>query len=626
MCGIAGLATGGHEPARDLLTRMCDVIEHRGPDGAGFYVAPGVGLGMRRLAIIDLTTGDQPVSDSTGNLQAVFNGEIYNYRELRAELLAEGHMFRSQGDSEVIPHLYQRHGLDALRRLNGMFAIALWDAPRRTLLLARDRAGIKPLYYSVRNSTLYFGSEVKSILAAGGSTREIDAVGVDQLLTFEYTAGPTTLFRDVHKLPAGGWLTWTNGEIRTGRFWAPEAMQPELLSEDDLATRVRETMLAAVRRQLVSDVPLGAFLSGGIDSSIMVAAMAQVSASPPKTFSVGFTEGSYDELEHARRVAKHCGTDHHEEVLTPDYLAMVPEVIAQLDQPIADFSVFPTLLVSRMARQRVTVALSGDGGDELFGGYDAYAADALARRVLDQLPGGVRGALASLAGHMPLGAAKRGLGNQLRRFLEGAALPPRWQHMRWMVFLTDEQRRALYTPEFQAAVSGRIEPIVLDMLDNGASDRLGNQSWCDFRLYLCENILPKVDLMSMATSLEARVPYLDNEVIDLAMALPDDMRIRRGVRKYILKKAFAGLLPAETLQRGKEGFSIPLKNWLLGSWNGLMHELLSPVALRDGGFFQSATVQKLIAEHERRTHNHSHILWAMMVFQLWRHRHQQAAL
>jgi asparagine synthase (glutamine-hydrolysing) len=624
VCGIAGLATGGQEPARDVLARMCDVIAHRGPDGAGFHVAPGIGLGMRRLAIIDLTTGDQPVSDSTGNLQVVFNGEIYNYRELRAELQAEGHTFRSQGDSEVIPHLYQRHGLDALRRLNGMFAIALWDSARRTLLLARDRAGIKPLFYSVRNSTLYFGSEVKSILAAGGSTREIDPVGVDQLLTFEYTAGPTTLFRDVHKLPAGGWLTWTSGEIRTGRYWAPDAMQPELLSEDDLAARVRETMLAAVRRQLVSDVPLGAFLSGGIDSSIMVAAMAQVSTSPPKTFSVGFTEGSYDELEHARRVAAHCGTDHHEEVLTPDYLTMVPEVIAQLDQPIADFSVFPTLLVSRMARQRVTVALSGDGGDELFGGYDAYAADALARRSLDPLPGGIRGVLASLAGHVPLGPSKRGLANQLRRFLEGARLPPRWQHMRWMVFLTDQQRRELYTPGFHAAVAGRIGPLVLAMLDNAASDRLGNQSWCDFRLYLCENILPKVDLMSMATSLEARVPYLDNEMIDLAMALPADMRIRHGVRKYILKKAFSGLLPPETLQRGKEGFSIPLKNWLLGSWNGLMHELLAPAALRDGGWFEPASVQKLIAEHERRTHNHSHVLWAMMVFELWRHRHQQA--
>jgi asparagine synthase (glutamine-hydrolysing) len=625
MCGIAGLATTGATPERARVARMCDVIRHRGPVGDGILVAPGVGLGMRRLAIIDLVTGDQPVTDGTGAIQAVFNGEIYNYRELRAGLAARGHAFRSQGDSEVIPHLYQEHGIDALRQLNGMFAVALWDSRRRTLLLARDRSGVKPLYYSVVDSTLYFGSEVKSILAANGSRREVDPVGVNELLTYEYTAGPTTLYKDVRKLPAGGWLTWSEGRIATGQFWSPVPGEPVAGGEQEIAARVRETVLEAVRRQLVSDVPLGAFLSGGIDSSILVAAMAKVSADPPKTFSVGFAEGSYDELAHARRVAVHCGTDHHEELLTPDYLAMVPEVIAQLDQPIADFSVFPTLLVSRMARKHVTVALSGDGGDELFGGYDAYIADRLAARGSDHLPCSLRRMLASVASLVPLGAGKRGIGNQLRRFMEGAVLPRDWQHMRWMVFLTEPLRAELYTPEFHAEVAGRIEPQIGELLDNGAPDRLGNQSWCDYRLYLCEDILPKVDLMSMAVSLEARVPYLDNDLIDLAMNLPEDLKIRGRTRKYILKQAFAGLLPPETLTRGKEGFSIPLKNWLLGSWNALMHEVLTDDELLKGGLFRPATVQRLMREHESRTHNHSHVLWALMVYQLWRGRYIEPA-
>jgi len=626
MCGIAGLATAGETPPRERVAAMCDVIRHRGPDGEGIHVGPGVGIGMRRLAIIDLVTGDQPVSNTAGTIHAVFNGEIYNYRELRRDLQARGHVFRSQGDSEVIPHLVEEYGLDALERLNGMFAIAVWDARQRSLLLARDRAGIKPLYYSLRGSTLYFGSEVKCILAAGGSAREIDPAGVDQLLTFEYTATPTTLLRDVHKLPAGGWLRWHEGRVEQGTYWRPRRAQPwHDEPEHETAERVRRTLTTAVERQLVSDVPLGAFLSGGIDSSILVAAMAEVSPRPPQTFSVGFSDSSYDELAHARLVAKHCGTEHHEEVLTPDYLAMVPEVMGQLDQPIADFSVFPTLLVSRMARRNVTVALSGDGGDELFGGYDAYVADQWSQRTIDRLPAAGRALAQAVAERIPFGTGKRGLGNQVRRFVEGACLPAEWQHMRWMVFATQAQREALYTPEFRASLPGDSGDVIRACLDNGTADRLGNQSWCDFRFYMRENILPKVDLMSMAVSLEARVPYLDNDVVDLAMSLPAHLRIRGGVRKYILKKAFAGRLPQATLKRGKEGFSVPIKNWLNAQWNGLMHDLLDPARLRRAGFFQPAAVTRLVAEHEARTHNHSHLLWAIMVFELWRDRHLQGS-
>jgi asparagine synthase (glutamine-hydrolysing) len=623
MCGIAGIATRGATPARELIRGMCEAMRHRGPDGEGIHLAPGIGLGMRRLAIIDLQTGDQPVTNESGTVQVVFNGEIYNYRQLRAELIAKGHTFRGHSDSEVIPHLYDEHGAAFLSRLNGMFAIALWDGRQRRLLLARDRVGIKPLFYSQHRGCLYFASEVKCLLAAGGSTRALDPLGVDQLLTFEYTASPTTLFKDVRKLAPGAWLTWQDGGIQQGTFWSlPEGRTVEDEAPvPEIAERLRHALTEAVRRQLISDVPLGAFLSGGIDSSILVAAMAEVSPTPPLTFSVGFGDASYSELRFARAVADHCGTRHHEEVLTPDYLALLPEVIAQLDQPIADFSVFPTLMVARMARTRVTVALGGDGGDELFAGYDAYQADRYSSRWLDWLPLHVRAQLERLARLVPLGAGKRGMGNQLRRFLEGAALPAAWQHMRWMIFLQEQTRQRLYTSEFLSCIPQQTGQLVEAGLAAACgSDRLASQMRCDLRFYLPENILAKVDAMSMASSLEARVPYLDNEVLDLALTIPARLKLHRGVRKWILRQAFAGRLPSQILARGKEGFSMPMKNWLNGQWNPLMHELLSAANLARDGIFDARYIARLMHEHEARTHNHSHLLWGLMVLQLWRDR------
>ncbi len=623
MCGIAGVATRGSTPPRELIGAMCDVMRHRGPDGEGIYVAPGVGLGMRRLAVLDLVTGDQPVTNEAGTVHAVFNGEIYNYRELRAELAAKGHRLRGTGDSEVIPRLYEEHGLAFLSRLNGMFAIALWDSRSQRLLLARDRMGIKPLYYSLHGGNVWFASEVKCILAAGGTARAVDPLGVDQLLTFEYTASPTTLFEDVKKLPPGGWLTVGGGKLHQGRFWSLPAVAPTPVTDvTELAERVRATLLTAVRRQLASDVPLGAFLSGGIDSSILVAAMKEVAPAPPLTFSIGFGDPTYSELRYARAVAEHCGTRHHEEILTPDYLSLLPEVISQLDQPIADFSVFPTLLVARMARRRVTVALGGDGGDELFGGYDTYRADRLSSRLLDWQPAPLRAAAEWLGRGLPLGKGKRGLVNQLRRFLEGARLPAAWQHLRWMVFLREEQRARLYTPEFRAHVAGATEGLVRAVLEDGGGDRLGAQMRCDLKLYLPEDVLAKVDAMSMATSLEARVPYLDNDVVDLALSIPSALKVRGGDRKWILKRAFAGALPEAVLARGKEGFSMPMKHWLAHEWNPLMHELLSPRSLAAQGLFDARYVDQLMREHETGAQNHSHLLWALMVFQLWRDRFQ----
>ncbi len=622
MCGICGIATRGETPDADVIRAMCDTIVHRGPDGEGMHVATGIGLGMRRLSIIDLATGWQPMTNEAGTAHVVFNGEIYNYRELRAELEAKGHRFRTQSDTEVIPHLYDEHGADFARRLNGIFAIALWDDLLRRLLLVRDRVGIKPLYWSQRDGRLFFGSEVKCILAAGGSERALDVHGLDQLLSFEYTASPTTLFSDVHKLAPGGWLTWQKGEVATGRFWElPRAGSERGAGITEWAERVRATIDAAVARQMVSDVPLGAFLSGGIDSSIIVSAMSRASDRKVKTFSVGFRDASYDELPFARVLAGHCATDHHEEVLEPRYLSLVEDVVRSMDQPIADFSVFPTLLVSRMARSHVTVALAGDGGDELFAGYDEYVADRMVHRTLDLLPGPVRRAAAWIGDSLAGTEAKKDFRNSLKRLLEGAALPAEWQHMRWRTFLAPAAKRALYTSDFQRQVEGECERLVLAFLDNGGDDRLQQQLFCDTLFYLPENILAKVDLMSMATSLEARVPFLDNEVIDLALRMPSALKWpgrKPQDRKFVLKRAYADVLPPAILARGKQGFSIPLKTWLKSDWRPLMHDLLAERALREDGVFEPATVTRWMGEHESGRANHSHVLWALMVYQLWK--------
>ncbi len=651
MCGICGIATRGQEPDAATIRRMCRMIAHRGPDGEGLHVAPGVGLGMRRLAIIDLETGWQPMGNETGEIQVVFNGEIYNFAELRDGLAKRGHRFRTRSDTEVIPHLYEERGLDFAALLNGIFAIALWDAPRRRLVLVRDRMGIKPLCYAVRDGVLTFGSEVKCILAAGGSRRALDLAGLDQLLTFEYTASPWTLLADVRKLPPAGWLTWTAGEVREGRYWdlgeaepplgeggpaaggwraaarpASRSVRPRVdadgggegTSPDLWAARLRETLDRAVQRQLVSDVPLGSFLSGGIDSSILVSAMSRASDRPVKTFSIGFRDATYDELPFARLVARHCGTDHREAILDPSYRDLLEEVVHHMDQPIADFSVFPTLLVSKVARQEVTVVLAGDGGDELFAGYDAYAADRLARWTLDLLPDPLRRALGRLGRRVPPSAAKKGIRNTLPRFLEGAALPRAWQHMRWMTFLSPDQRRALYRPEVRQALERQCGELILHYLDNAGGDRLQRQLFCDARFYLPENILVKVDLMGMAASIETRVPYLDNEVLDLVSRMPSALKLHRGERKHVLKRAYADALPPAILARGKHGFSIPLKTWLTGEWNDLMRELLSESALREEGLFEPATVGRWMREHEQGRANHSHVLWALMVFRLWK--------
>ncbi len=628
MCGIAGiLGIGvGYRVDPSELRRMCDVIRHRGPDDDGYHVEQPIGLGMRRLSIIDIAGGHQPMSNEAGTLWVVFNGEIYNFRELRTELEAMGHRFQSHSDTEVILHGYEQWGEEFVKRLRGMFGIALWDAGEKKLLLVRDWVGIKPLHWYLDDEKLVFGSEIKSLLACRGVSREIDREALDRYLTYEYIPAPSSIFQRIRKLPPGHLLVWQHGDATVRSYWdfpvAPEPDGKDRIGEEEYARELLGLLRESVRLQMVSDVPLGAFLSGGIDSSSVVALMSEFSDRPVKTFSIGFKEQSYDELAYARLVAERFGTEHHEFILTPQITELTDHLMGFLDEPLGDFSIFPTYLVSKMARSHVTVALSGDGGDELFAGYDTYIADRFARR-LETLPAVLRERLLpGILGLVPPTKKKKGAINIAKRFVQGAALPPELMHTRWMTFLAAREKRQLYTPALREALRGSVTEGFI--LEHGRAkhfpDALTAAQYVDLKTYLPENILTKVDRMSMAVSLEARVPVLDHKIVEFAFRLPAHLRLKGRTTKYLLKKAVAPLLPPQILAKKKQGFSIPIKNWLTGELRPLMTDLLDAGRVRRRGWFEPAEVRKLVDEHLAGRENHSHRLWSMMVFELWQQR------
>lgn len=619
MCGIAGIASLRDEAAPDvaLVRRMCDTIVHRGPDDEGVDVADGVALGMRRLSIIDLADGQQPYVSEDGSVRAVFNGEIYNFRELRAGLLARGHTFASHTDGEVIVHLWEEEGADFLARLNGMFALAVHDSRRRRLLLARDRLGVKPLFYAADSRRLVFGSEVKAVLASGEIDRDLDLEALGEFLAWEYIPAPRTLLRRVRKLRPAELLDLDldTGRLDTRIWWRlPPPGIGEPRSAGEWADAVDAKLGEAVRAQLVSDVPLGAFLSGGVDSSLVVAHMGEA-----RTFSIGFDDPSYNEAAWADRVASHLGVNHRVEIIRPDIVPLFEKLMYFMDDPIGDFSIFPTFLVSRLARSEVTVALSGDGGDELFGGYETYVAQTLTR-AWSRLPSLVQRGVARPLQLLPPSPAKKGLMNKLRRLAEGLGHPAGLEHARWRLFLGEELRKGLFTPQAQSAAEGA-ERHILDLFEE-AGDRpeLDRQLYVDMKSYLAENCLTKVDRMSMACSLEARVPFLDHEVAELAFQIPEHLKLRGRTTKPLLKEVAARYVPRGCVYRPKQGFSIPIKHWLRGEFRPLMEELLSVDRIRAGGLFQPATVDRLRWEHLAGRANHSHILWSLMVFQEWRRR------
>ena len=620
MCGIYGVVSGNPDKVVDstVLDHMGQTLYHRGPDDAGYRTDEHAGLGVRRLSIIDLATGHQPIVNEDHTLWLVFNGEIYNYQELRDILKKKGHVFVSRSDTEVIVHAYEEYGDDCVEHFNGMFVFAVWDAPRRRLFIARDRLGIKPLYYWAGLGQIVFGSELKAVIAHPDVPRELDLTALDQFLTLEYIPAPRTIFQGVRKLPPGHRLIFQDTKLTVEPYWDiryRETPADEATCVAMLADLIRD----AVRMRMVSDVPLGAFLSGGIDSSTIVALMSEACPTPVRTFSIGFDDQTYNELPFAREVAARFGTDHCEQVLQPDIAALAERLVAHLDEPFADFSIFPTYLVSELASQSVKVVLSGDGGDEVFGGYETYVAQSM-DRYYRWLPASLRQkALPTLVDRVPPQSAKKGLINKTKRFVEGGALPASLQHTRWMMFMADDQKTRLYRPELRASLNGCEATSLLEGYFQQVAqlDPLAQQQYVDIKTYLVDDILTKVDRMSMAASLEARVPLLDHRIVEFALSLPPHMKLRRGRTKVILRDAMRGRLPEMVLNKPKEGFSIPLKHWLRGALQPLMMDLLAADCVQQRGYFEPQTVSRWVSEHLQGRANHSHRLWTLMVFELW---------
>jgi asparagine synthase (glutamine-hydrolysing) len=611
MCGICGIAStrGAVDPNR--LAAMSATLVQRGPDSDGVYVNGEIGLAARRLAIIDLVSSDQPITNEGAEVTVVQNGEIYNFQELRQELQRAGHRFVTNGDTEVLIHLYTQHGDGFVDRLRGMFALALWDGKRRRLVLARDRYGIKPLYYREADGELAFASELRALPRG-----EIDLGALDAFLAFNSVPGPLTIFREVRKLQPGHVLTWQDGRSELLRYARPAPVPADEVRDDEeaeLVEELRARLRDSVRAHLMSDVPVGVLLSGGIDSSVLAALAAEELSEPLRTFSIGFEERSFDELGDARLVAERYGTDHHELVLRPDAALLLPALANAFDEPFADSSALPTYLVSQLAAGEVKVALSGEGGDELFGGYYTYAADLLAERA-----GWTARFLRPVVERLPSSSARASFDYKAKRFVRAGHLPPLERHHGW---------KEIFSPDARTELTGRrdaFDPV--DLLRNrfeetGEAELLARLQDVDLGTYLVDDLLVKTDRASMAHSLEARVPFLDSVVTNFALSLPSKHKVRGLRKKVLLRKAAEPLVPGELLGRRKRGFSIPAAAWLRGELEPFARETLSPDTLRRQGFFRPEVVTRLIDDHVAGREDLSRQLWGLLAFTLWHERH-----
>ena len=629
MCGIAGiLRLDGRRPDdRAALRAMRESLVHRGPDGHGSFIRGPVRLTMRRLSIIDLEGGDQPISNETDTVQVVFNGEIYNFADLRDTLRGHGHQFRTQSDTETIVHAYEQWGDDFVDHLNGMFAIALWDEPRRRLVLARDRAGIKPLYYAHANGTLVFASELKALLNSGLVDRELDFEAFGQYLSLEYIPAPASIVRGVRKLRPGHILEASAGQVRERSYWqlclARSESDPLPGSVADHAHAFRHVLRRAVEREMVSDVSVGVLLSGGIDSSTVAALMTQATDEPVRSFSVSFSERSFDESVFARRVAAHLGTSHHELRVTPsDLREALPTIVANVDEPFADPSIVPTYLVSRFARQYVKVALGGDGGDEMLAGYSTLQAHRLAP-IYRAVPRSLRrGVVEPAIGRLPASTRYLAFDFLLRRFIQGTDAPPWRQHQMWTGALYGEAKSAVLHPDVRRAVDdSAFEAMLADTATaSGAAHPLNRILYQDFKLYLEGDILTKTDRASMATSLETRVPMLNLDVLSHLERVPISLKLRGLTRKYILRRAVTDQLPRSIIKRRKRGFSMPIAAWINDDLRGLVDEYLNEDRLQREGIFNPPEVTRLLNDHARRARNNAKNIWTILMFQLWRER------
>ena len=620
MCGIVGIVRrDGASVDRELLARMNDAIRHRGPDDDGFYFSDGVGLAMRRLAIIDLKSGQQPIHNQDGTAWIVFNGEIYNYRELREQLEKLGHKFYTDSDTEAIIHAYDEYGTDCPKHLRGMFAFAIWDGRAKSLFLARDRVGKKPLLYVQINGQLVFGSEFSALLTHPDVSRDVDFEAIHYYLSFICVPAPLTAYRAIRKLQPGHSLLWRNGEIKIERYWQLDFSQKLKISEAEAGERVIELLHDAVRVRLMSEVPLGAFLSGGIDSSAVVALMAQESSEQVKTFSIGFDEQDFSELHHARRVAEHVGADHHEFIVRPDAMEILPTLVEHYGEPFADSSAIPSYYVSRETRRYVTVALNGDGGDECFAGYERYAAMNLAQRYAS-LPGALReGVIGNVVKAFPGFESRPNPVRKAKRFVAAASMPPVERYLRWISAFDEEAKRDLYSDGFrhEAAkfrTASIIEPWFAKANGAGSVDAA---LLTDTMTYLPNDLLVKMDIASMAVSLEARSPFLDHHLMEFAASLPEKLKLRRLTTKYLLKRVLRKLVPAENLTRRKMGFGVPIGDWFRGAMQPFLREtLLSDKALARG-MFKPEMVRGIIDQHVEARNDHTHRLWSLLMLELW---------
>jgi asparagine synthase (glutamine-hydrolysing) len=621
MCGITGIVNAqAHAANREIIERMNRAILHRGPDDDGFYINENVALGMRRLAIIDLAHGKQPIHNHDKTKWIVYNGEIYNYQQLREDLDKRGHKFYTNSDTEAIIHLYDEYGADCVQHLRGMFAFAIWDETDESLFVARDRVGKKPLLYSHQsNGDLIFGSEFQALLQHPAISREVDHSAIDSYLSYLCVPAPQTAYKQIRKLEPAHWLRWKNGRIETKRYWQPDFSKKIKISTEDAEVETLRILRESTKLRMISEVPLGAFLSGGVDSSVVVALMAQESAQAVKTFSIGFEEQDFSELKYAKRVAEHVGAEYHEFIVKPDAMEVLPTLVEHYGEPFADSSAIPTYYVSKETRKYVTVALNGDGGDESFAGYERYAAMRIAE-TYHRFPNALKKAFIEAPINLiPTSEIQKSRVRDVKRFLQAASLPRTERYFRWMSTFNRDAKRELYTEEFSREVSNNNASRFLEkwFAKANGSGILDTTLLTDQMTYLPNDLLVKVDIAAMANSLEARSPFLDHNLIEFAASLPEKIKARRFETKSFLKKIAARLVPREVVYRRKMGFGVPIGKWFRGEMKDFVREILLSERSLNRGIVKRGMIEKYVREHTSAERDHAFQLWTLLMLELW---------